>query len=44
MELEIKQRNGQATGRKVTLNSEIFAATPNDALLPHQMTMQYGLM
>ena len=30
MELEIKQRNGQATGRKVTLNSEIFAATPND--------------
>ena len=30
MELEIKQKNGQATGRKVTLNSEIFAATPND--------------
>ncbi|HNH66142.1 MAG TPA: 50S ribosomal protein L4 [Bacteroidia bacterium] len=26
----MKQRNGQATGRKVTLNSEIFAATPND--------------
>ena len=30
MELEIKQRNGQATGRKVTLNSEIFDAKPND--------------
>jgi large subunit ribosomal protein L4 len=30
MELEIKQRNGQATGRKVTLNSEIFDAQPND--------------
>lgn len=30
MELEIKQRNGQATGRKVTLNSEIFGAKPND--------------
>ena len=30
MELEIKQRNGQATGRKVTLNSEIFEAKPND--------------
>ncbi|HOZ90072.1 MAG TPA: 50S ribosomal protein L4 [Bacteroidia bacterium] len=30
MELEIKQKNGQATGRKVTLNSEIFEAKPND--------------
>jgi len=30
MELEIKQRNGQTTGRKVTLNSEIFEAKPND--------------
>jgi len=30
MELEIKKKNGQATGRKVTLNSEIFEAKPND--------------
>jgi large subunit ribosomal protein L4 len=30
MELEIKQTSGQASGRKVTLNKEIFEVEPND--------------
>ncbi len=30
MELEIKQTSGQASGRKVTLNKEIFGVEPND--------------
>jgi len=30
MELEVLDRNGKATGRKVTLNSEVFQVTPND--------------
>jgi large subunit ribosomal protein L4 len=30
MELEVKQINGQTTGRKVTLNTEIFGIKPND--------------
>ncbi len=30
MELEIKQTSGQATGRKVTLNKDIFGVEPND--------------
>jgi large subunit ribosomal protein L4 len=30
MELEIKQTSGQTTGRKVTLNKEIFGVEPND--------------
>lgn len=30
MELEVKQTNGQSSGRKVTLNKEIFGVEPND--------------
>ena len=30
MELEVKQINGQSSGRKVTLNKEIFGVEPND--------------
>ncbi|MBS1764235.1 MAG: 50S ribosomal protein L4 [Bacteroidetes bacterium] len=30
MELEVKQINGQSSGRKVTLNKEIFGVQPND--------------
>lgn len=30
MELEVKQINGQPSGRKITLNKEIFGVQPND--------------
>ncbi|MBE7509280.1 MAG: 50S ribosomal protein L4 [Bacteroidia bacterium] len=30
MELEVKQTNGQSSGRKVTLNKEIYGVEPND--------------
>src|SRR5688572_14213172 len=30
MELTVKQASGKDTGRKITLNSEIFGAEPND--------------
>ncbi|HMT30337.1 MAG TPA: 50S ribosomal protein L4 [Bacteroidia bacterium] len=33
MELTVKQASGQDTGRKVTLNAEIFGAEPNDHVI-----------